>query len=322
MHKITWDKASHLVEIDTNPIPGQADVGMLQARDGKYLRNAVFWPEAEARATIVLMTGYSEFIEKYFETIGDLLAAGYCVVLPEWRCHGLSDGNSTELTRLHLINFDQNIDDLEDRLPRLLADCPTPVFGLAHSMGGQISLRAAHRHGDWFAALAQSAPMHGVALPPISGGIVKLLAMAYRTFGRGDSWNPLVKPAVRPGDAASNNVTNDQQRYQRGEALYVSEPRLQVNGQSLSWILTALQAMKQTRKPDYLRSIETPLFIGTAEDELLVDNRAHADVLAHVPHGEGAFYAGAMHELMMEVDAVRDTFLADVFAFFQKVTPH
>ncbi|MGC6535234.1 MAG: alpha/beta fold hydrolase [Parvibaculales bacterium] len=316
-----WDASVHFVESKQNPTPQAADssVGMLKARDGALLRNAVFVPE-NPRGTVVLMTGYSEFIEKYFETISDLLALGYAVVMPEWRGHGLSDGLGAEPTRLHLTDFPLNVRDLEDRWPRLMADMPRPFFGLAHSMGGHISLRAAHDHPDWFDALAQSAPMHGIALPGPVRALLGLVTFVYRLFGKGDSWNPFVPPHERPGVAEENRVTNDFDRFNRGETLYVTEPHLQVNGGSLDWLRAAFMSMKQAAQPAYLRAIETPLYIGTAEEELLVDNAAHAHALAHLPNGDGKLYRQAKHELLMEKDATRQAFLADVEAFYQKAS--
>ena len=317
--QMKWDAPSHFVETDENPTPKAArvEVGMLAARDGANLRNAVFVPEAP-RGTVVLMTGYSEFIEKYFETVSDLLALGYAVVMPEWRGHGLSDRLGSEPTRLHITDFDINLRDLEDRWEKLVAPLPRPHLGLAHSMGGHISLRAAQAHADWFDALAQSAPMHGIALPLPVRAILAGVTFAYRLVGKGDSWNPFVPPHVRPGVAEENRVTNDFDRFNRGEALYMKEPQLQVNGGSLDWLRAAFKTMRDAARPAFLRSVKTPLYIGTAEEELLVDNRAHENVLAHVPNGEGKIYKQAKHELMMEKDATRQQFLADVEAFYKK----
>lgn len=318
--KINWDAPSRFVELDANPTPEAArvEVGMLRARDGAMLRNAIFMPETP-RATVVLMTGYSEFIEKYFETVSDLLALGYGVVMPEWRGHGLSDGLGSEPTRLHLTDFDINLRDLEDRWEKLVAPWPGPHFGLAHSMGGHISLRAAQAHPDWFAALAQSAPMHGIALPMSVRAVLSLVTSVYQLLGKGDSWNPFVPPHVRPGVAEENRVTNDFDRFRRGEALYMKEPQLQVNGGSLDWLRAAFKTMNDAARPAFLNAITTPLYIGTAEEELLVDNARHAHVLAHVPHGRGDVYPNAKHELLMEKDATRKAFLANVEAFYNSV---
>ena len=77
--------------------------------------------------------------------------------------------------------------------------------------------------------------------------------------------------------------------------------------------------MADTSRPAFLKSITTPLFIASAEDELLVDNQAHAHVIAHVQNGSGKTYADGMHELMMEKDALRQTFIKDVAAYFHEL---
>ena len=183
-------------------------------------------PPRVARGTIVLMTGYSEFIEKYFETIGDLLLRNYCVAILEWRGHGLSEGNSKDPQRLHLRHFDQNVEDLEDRFERLVRGfCPPPYFGLAHSMGGQISLRAAHKHPGWFAALAHSAPMFGLRL----NHVIRMLRLTL-------PWMALFLVAivgpVRPQPHAGNRalILSPPTKCDMRAMRVLRSDRLQVNG--------------------------------------------------------------------------------------------
>ena len=321
MQKIEWDSPAELVEVTENPLPAVGDAGYLFARDGKKLRNAVFMPPRAARGTIVLMTGYSEFIEKYFETIGDLLSRNYCVAVLEWRGHGLSEGNSKDPQRLHLRHFDQNVEDLEDRFERLVRGvCPPPYFGMAHSMGGQISLRAAHKHPDWFAALAHSAPMFGLRL---NRNVIRMLRLTLpwmALFSGGDSWSRFDPPTRTPGNPGANFVTSDQARYARNEGVLRFDPRLQVNGRSISWSMTMFATLRRTQAPRYLKGVSTPLFIGTAGRDVIVDNVAQAHIIAHVRDGRVKTYAEAMHEIMMEKDGVRQTFLNDVDAFFAEKT--
>lgn len=315
--KITWDAPAEFVETKTNPTPAKAQVGYLQARDGVLLRSAVFAPETPARGTIVLMTGYSEYIEKYFETVTDLTTLGYCVALPEWRGHGLSEGQGKEPTRLHLTDLDVNLRDLEDRWERLVAPLPKPHLGLAHSMGGQISLRAVQSHPEWLEALAQSAPMHGIALPAPVRLMLRSVMALYGLMGKSDSWNPFVPPSEHPVEAESNQVTFDLKRFRRGEKIIMQEPRLQINGASLGWMGAAFKAMQDSQKPAFLSTISTPLYIGTAEQEVLVDNGAHDYVLRHVQNGHGDFYPNARHELLMEKNATRKAFLNNIEAFYK-----
>ena len=318
--EIKWDAPAEVYRIDENPMPPHGQIGYLQARDGKLLRNGVFMPEGKPRGTIVLMTGYSEFLEKYFETIGDFTKMGFCVALLEWRGHGLSEGNSSDPERLHLDDFDQNVEDLEDRYDRLVrAYCPAPYVGFAHSMGGLISFRAAHKHPEWFDALAQSAPMYGVRLPWFVNFVRAVVPPILKALTTGDRWSPLDPPSRSVDGVAVNHITNDERRFARGEKLWRTDTRLLISGRSLGWSITAFKTMARNHNSAYLRQFKTPLFIGTAEQELLVDNRAHGYVLDHVQNGRGKSYPGAKHELVMERDATRDAFLADVDAFYTSV---
>lgn len=321
MQKIEWDSPAELVAVADNPLPAVGEVGYLYARDGKKLRNGVFMPRKTPRGTIVLMTGYSEFIEKYFETIGDLLARDYCVAVLEWRGHGLSEGNSKDPQRLHLRHFDQNVEDLEDRFDRLVRGaCPPPYFGLAHSMGGQISLRAARKHPDWFTALAHSAPMFGLRL---NRNVIRTLRVTLpwlALFSGSDNWSRFDPPTRTAENPGSNFVTSDQARYARNEGVLRFDPRLQVNGRSIGWSMTMFATLRRTQAPRYLKGVSTPLFIGTAGRDVIVDNAAQAHIIAHVQDGRAKTYADAMHEIMMEKDSVRQTFLDDVDAFFAERT--
>ncbi|HMG51290.1 MAG TPA: alpha/beta fold hydrolase, partial [Inquilinus sp.] len=64
---------------------------VLTTPDGARLRWGV-WPEPEGRVrgTVLILNGRSEFIEKYRETAGELIARGFRVFGFDWRGQGLS----------------------------------------------------------------------------------------------------------------------------------------------------------------------------------------------------------------------------------------
>ena len=62
----------------------------LTTEDGKRIRIG-HWPtEAEARGTILIFPGRTEYIEKYAPIARRLNAAGYAVIAIDWRGQGLS----------------------------------------------------------------------------------------------------------------------------------------------------------------------------------------------------------------------------------------
>ena len=64
-----------LVASPDNPVPEGAVVYSLKTRDGRRIAGRRFSLQRRARGTIALLQGHNEFIEKYFETIGELRSA-------------------------------------------------------------------------------------------------------------------------------------------------------------------------------------------------------------------------------------------------------
>ena len=87
------------------------------------------------------MQGRAEFIEKYFEVIGELLSRGFVVATFDWRGQGLSDRLLGNRARGHVRRSTDYRLDLDAFVSQLLApDCPKPWFALAHSMGAAATL--------------------------------------------------------------------------------------------------------------------------------------------------------------------------------------
>jgi lysophospholipase len=316
---LDWDEPAHLVEMAKSPAPKNNDVGYIFAPDGKRLRVGIFWPDKKPKATIILMSGYSECIEKYFETIQNFLDRDYCVCMPEWRGHGLSDRMSSDRVRLHLEDFDINAPDLILRVERVTRDvCPAPYYGVAHSMGGQIALRGLLLWPDMFKKLALCAPMIDVPVPPITRAVLSVLGFMARLRGNLDRYAPGDPPSRTPERPNQNWVTYDEERYAQGEALLREDTDLQVNGRSLGWTISALKIMQDTARPEVLRSIDCPIFFGIAADEHLVKNAAIERAVGYLPNAKSKVYPKARHELFMELDVTRDEFIEDIDRFLMQ----
>ena len=65
-------------------------IGMLKLPDGAVIRHACWEPPQPPRATLLMLNGRSEFIEKYDELARDWTARGYRVFSLDWRGQGRS----------------------------------------------------------------------------------------------------------------------------------------------------------------------------------------------------------------------------------------
>jgi lysophospholipase len=302
--------------IAENPIPPGAVEHELTALDGVRLRAARWTPE-NARGTIVLLGGRAEYIEKYYETIGDLLARGFAVATLDWRGQGGSERLLRDRFKGHIDDFGLYERDLLSLQREVLAPhCPRPWIGLCHSMGGAILLRIAHGGRCPFDRLVLTAPMialYGLAEPRYTRWLVEALDGAglggvYAPGGGGAktySRNPF----------EGNVLTSDAARYARMGATLAAHPELGLGGPTIGWIHAAFRLMRAFAEPDYPRAIATPTLVIASGADRVVDTRSVERFASRLRAGHLIVIDGARHEVMLERDTFRQLFFKALDAF-------
>jgi lysophospholipase len=298
-----------------NAPPPAATASSLRASDGARLR-AAHWPApAGARGTVILLQGRIETIEKYFETIADLQQRGFAVATLDWRGQGGSARLLADPHKGHVRAFEDYLCDL-DALMHDVAErsCPRPFGLLAHSLGGLIGLHALSAWPERFRYLVTTTPLLEIAIPhPALARVVARFGPRTRFVPGGARFNPITETFE------VNPVTRDRARFARNVGIFREHPALAVGGPTLGWLKAAYQAMDRIFVPGFAARIKTPVFIATAEDDLIVDNRAQARLAALLPRCRHVIIPDARHEILMERDAIRwafwrhcDEFLASV----------
>ncbi len=306
-----------LVETVSNTIPEGVQVMRITARDGAPLRVA-FWPARSEtpRGTICIMQGRAEFIEKYCETVEDMLARGFAVVTFDWRGQGRSYRALREAKKGHIGSFRHFHRDLRAISERVLERlCPRPFFGLAHSMGGAIALDMARRGLAPFERMVLSAPMLGIARlgsPRRTAMMTRLLA----GLGFGRLWIPgggATSQSTRPFDG--NLLTSDPVRYARNADLAAALGDGAIGEPTIGWVAAAFRLMAQLQEPRAALDIRIPTLILAAGADEIVDTRATERFGQGLKGGGVIVIPGARHEILMERDAIREQFLAAFDAF-------
>lgn len=305
-----------LVATPNNPVPPNGAVCGVRTADGRLLRVATFSPEREARGTVALFQGRAEFIEKYFETIGELLARGYHVATLDWRGQGGSERDLADPRKGHIDDFALYQRDLDAFIGETLTlSCPRPWYGLAHSMGAAILLDRAHAARSPFERLTLIAPMidiEGLRFPKGARALADTLDM----FGLGAMYVP-------GGHAASlieepfegNRLTSDAARFARNAEALGAAPHLAVGDPTVGWINAAFRLMKQFAAPEYARAVRSPALLLSCGRDRIVSSRAIERFTRRLPIGNLVAVPGARHELLMERDELREQFWAAFDAF-------
>lgn len=298
-------------------LPAGGTVAMRTMADGWPVRTAI-WPGSDpGRGSILLLTGRGDFIEKYAETLHDLVDAGWSVATCDWRGQGLSGRLGDAPEKGHCNSFEPWVADLGELAAWFRVELPGPWFAIAHSMGGHLLLRHLASHSDDFDRVALLSPMLGMLAPPLGPRAAALAARIKVRLGQGGDYvaggGPRIKAA--PGSARQTLLTSDPDRY--GDEAWWAEqvPAVSMGSPTWGWLDAAFASLQRLR--GQLSVVKTPLLILVPSQDWLVDNAATRGA-AEVLGATVEVIAGAGHELLREADARRAAVLAQIVEFFER----
>ena len=306
-----------LVVIPENPVPPGAVPARLRAVDGVPLRAVRWHPAGAARGTVVIAPGRAEYVEKYFETVGDLLARGLVVVVFDWRGQGMSGRELDDRRKGHIDDFSLYERDLDSVIDQVLEPfCPKPWFAIGHSMGGAILIAQARKGASPFERLVLTAPMIGLRDLRFPTG-ARMLAGALDMVGAGGAFVPRARknpyPLVTPFEG--NVLTSDPVRYARMGAMLRAAPHLGIGDPTIGWVNAAFRLMDRFVDPEYARRTLTPTLVVAAGHDRVVDTGATEVFASRLKAGRLLVLDHASHEILMERDVFRERFFAAFDAF-------
>ncbi len=285
------------------------------AAGGMKLRAAFAVPK-NPRGTVLILGGRAEFIERYFETMNDLMRMGFAVATFDWRGQGLSQRLLKDRNHGHIRSFadyDADIDAVYSRV--LVAHCPKPFYGLAHSTGGHVLLRAL-RGKKWLERAVVTAPLLGLHFKPWPEPVARCLAWGAKKFGMSTVTLPGVsKKPIQSLAFANNPLTSDRKRWDRDAATLMAHPELGTGAPTYGWLRAALDSIDELQKWPRSQGPSCPTMIVMAGQDRVVNNQGTRKFLAQAPGFSSLTIADSRHEILNEKPEIRERFLAAFEAF-------
>ncbi|KIC42420.1 hydrolase [Ruegeria sp. ANG-R] len=276
----------------------------LTTEDGKRIRVGFWRPEGEARGTVMLFPGRTEYIEKYGNAAKEFADRGFASLSVDWRGQGLADRLLPNPRIGHVEQFTDYQRDVRAVLELARQqDLPKPWHVIGHSMGGAIGLRAVLEGAD-FASCAFTGPMWGIFFTPIMKPLSQLTAYWGPRLGLGEKIPPTtsLESYVASQPFEGNVLTRDPDMYRMMQDQLVAHPELALGAPSTIWLREALDEciwlMEQTA-PD----IPALTFLGSHEQ--IVDRKAIRTRMANWPSGTLVEIPDGEHEVLMEAPEVR-----------------
>ncbi len=289
--------------------------GSFAAADGAKLR----WghlPAADPRAECVVVSGFSECIEKYFETIGDLAARGLSAWCLDWRGQGGSDRPRRWPSRPRPRHFERDAGELA-LFTRTLPSARRPRLLIAHSMGGAIALLCLRRYPGLFDAAILSAPMLAIRTVGLPPAIVRCITGAARFSGLGICFVPGAGP-WRPERIPSperSRTSTDPDRCRLQYSWFLACAALRHDEPTWGWLDAALRLVAQIARKKFLAAIDIPILLASAGRETFVRPEAHRRAARLLPDCTLVEFPDSKHEPFLERDAIRQSWLAAIDRF-------
>jgi lysophospholipase len=295
--------------------------GNFAAPDGAKLR----WghlPAANPRAECVMVGGFTECIEKYFETTADFAARGLSVWCLDWRGQGGSERPRRWPSRPRPRRYDRDANDLAlfakqlppPRHPRLL---------IGHSMGGAIALVCLRQSPGLFDAAILSAPMLGIRTGGVPQPVARCIAGAARASGLGLCFVPGAGP-WRPDRIPSPEISrtsSDPERCLLQYGWFSARAQLRVDQPTYAWLDASLRLVRRISRPKFLREIRTPILLASAGIESFVDTAAHHRAAHALRDCTLIEFPDSKHEPFLEQDPIRNRWLDAISGFVSERLP-
>lgn len=310
--------------IDRRVIPAHARESRWQAADGHAIRR-IDWSHdaADARGSLLFLPGRGDAYEKYLETCEDWHRAGWCVTALDWRGQGGSGRLGMDATTGHVGDFVDWVADLAAFWRAWRRETPSPHVAVGHSMGGHLVLRAVADARIAPAAVVLVAPMLGMAGPPLPLPILHRVARVMAAIGHParPAWKWSEKPGELPA-ARATLLTHDAARYADELWWRETRPELVMGPGSWGWVERAYASFRAVFARGVLEHVQVPVLMLAARHDRLVKFAAIERACRRLPDCELiAFGPESRHEILREVDPVRNRAMTAMARFLDRAAP-
>jgi lysophospholipase len=234
----------------------------LEVEGAPPLRYGVGVQPKATHGSVLILPGYAEPAEAWFETAGELIYAGYAVWVLDLAGQGGSGRWLSPSDKGHLPSMQPNLDAVRTMVLEVVRPAPgTPFVLIGSNLGGQVALRAAAEGLPELDAVVLSTPSLSdspLAVPwPFQSGVLAQGATLIGLDGRyapgqGD-WRAEASRAAPAGSRAAVP-----------QAWMRANPSLRTGGATWGWIRAYSASVQAARSPQTLAKVTIPVLMFDA----------------------------------------------------------
>lgn len=308
-YKVSPEFQAQVDAFDLPEMPSDWKWKSFDAADGTKLR----WGETKnshaAKATLILVPGYTATMRMYGEHVDMLARRGYHVVGIDMRGQGGSERHRIrQPEKLWVDDFAQYSDDLAAFIKSLSQHSDQPIITVGMSFGGHVAIRMAGDYPELVQGLFLLAP----AIEPKAGEMsfeqAKSLMNWARRLGKSkhylqgnENWKPFQE------DLSVANIelcASNPKRLPYRDVVFTRYPDERVGGVTAQWGAEFFESSEYIRAAGYLEKVDMPIAIVSAELDYFVSTEVNQTACdSRFPNCQRLDLKGAGHCLMQESDA-------------------
>jgi len=280
----------------------------------------------DAKASIVLTTGWSETFLKYASIIRTLYEEGYNVYTYDHQSQGLSGRWLPDTQSTWVNTFDDYVNDYVYFVTRIIQNDRNKlkIYCLAHSMGGFIAAIAMARNPSIINKAVLCAPMLRMKCGtrsmnyrfPVPQPVAHWLAYLSWAVGLGTAHGVGYPNEVCTDKMARNTFTSDESRLLEMEVLRQKHPNAIATCVTNDWIRKSLELQIEFSRLYSL--VRTNCLILRGTKDFFVYNRAMETFADQAGNARLATVEDAYHELLFESDDKRMPVENQIIEYFNQ----
>lgn len=296
---------------------------------GKKIRYGHAEPTAEKRGTVIITTGYADFMESYYETVHEYLDRGYAVWMMDWAGQGGSEKKRDDTTKAQLVS--DHVNDLYKFRHDIVKPVEDkPVFMSTHSMGGQIALQYLMQNEKDFDFAILAAPLVDFDIKGTSRSVLESAFKAAVDMGLGNQTISGGRKGITRQIMAERKKLKkeDPVRMDLHRTFFMMNQQLRAEDPTFGLIDSLFEATNKLNEEKALKAIKSHILFGVAGKDDIVDNESIYNAIEHIPNAVFGVIDEATHDMWQERQKYRlewwgvvDCFLKEQHARLEPKSP-
>lgn len=270
----------------------------------------------DAKASILMIHGFTEFFGKHHENAYRFFQAGFNVFYIDLRGHGKSQ--HTDIyndSRVHVNDFEEYVMDVHALVEQVVKKKSQgkKLFLFAHSMGGAVSTLYLEEYPDDFTCAVLSSPMLMMNYGKVPDLAVDVLSAYSKVVDVSQEFGPSQKPFNAIPDFEHSSML-DKDRYEYQFNLRTNEPMYQTWGGTWGWIRAGKEATAKIMKN--IKKVKTPVLLLQAEKDHMVKAGGQNAFDQKNPNVTLLEYKDSKHEIFNATKEIREKYYRDILDYY------